>query len=364
MSEGKVCRHCGVWKEIEAFAIHRASKGGRLSICRPCRTVQRAANEAPEREARRQIEATRAAELAARIRAVLGDVPGKICRGCGEIKPLSEFSKGVGNPDGLQYNCKDCNRVYAEQNREHIRQRSSRYYHDKIGTIKVRRRLYRERMGDALRAQKRAEYWTKYRAVRLKGRKFALNNGTEKLCTKCDTWKPFDHFARQATSKDGLSHRCKSCFRAYYWANWEEKKQRNRERYWSNPEQSRAKRRAWSAANPEKQKENRRREYQRHKPYYLTLGSKRRALISGNGGSHTAAEWAAMCDFFGNVCLCCGAADPLDRDHVIPISKGGRDDIENLQPLCGYCNSTKNNKHDTDYRDPAKLTAFLASLRG
>ena len=35
-------------------------------------------------------------------------------------------------------------------------------------------------------------------------------------------------------------------------------------------------------------------------------------------------------------------------DHIKPKSKGGSYDIENLDPMCSYCNSKKSNKYEEE----------------
>ena len=72
-------------------------------------------------------------------------------------------------------------------------------------------------------------------------------------------------------------------------------------------------------------------------------------------GTFTGEEWKALCDAVGNICLCCGEAKKLTVDHIVPISKGGANTIDNLQPLCKSCNSSKKAKI-VDYR-PKDLNA-------
>jgi len=40
-------------------------------------------------------------------------------------------------------------------------------------------------------------------------------------------------------------------------------------------------------------------------------------------------------------CRSCGSTEELQCDHIIPVSMGGADSVENLQILCGTCNRKK-----------------------
>lgn len=74
-------------------------------------------------------------------------------------------------------------------------------------------------------------------------------------------------------------------------------------------------------------------------PLYRKL---RVARLKQVGGSHTKAEWELLQAQYNWTCPCCKKQGiKLTRDHIIPVVKGGSDNIENIQPLCGSCNSRK-----------------------
>jgi len=81
-----------------------------------------------------------------------------------------------------------------------------------------------------------------------------------------------------------------------------------------------------------------------HKVNIAHLKARRYAREKGAVGSHTLKEWLKLKILHNEKCVICGEQKKLTKDHIVPLSKGGTDFIENIQPLCKNCNSKKHNK--------------------
>lgn len=187
----------------------------------------------------------------------------------------------------------------------------------------------------------------------------------EKKCPSCKKIKPIREFFNDKSRKDGHAPRCKECHRksvTKWQKNNAEKVETDRKKWrashreldrryakqWAKEHQNqmRENNKNWRAANPDYGRNWQQRNKDKVRNYQLT----RRARIAGNGGEMTVEEWNAILDFYGHKCLCCGKSDvKMTIDHVIPIFHGGKHSADNVQPLCGPCNSRKKNKH-IDYR--------------
>ena len=64
-------------------------------------------------------------------------------------------------------------------------------------------------------------------------------------------------------------------------------------------------------------------------------------------GFYTFGEWQTLKAQYNWTCPACKRSEPninLGPDHIIPLSKGGSNNIENIQPLCRNCNCKKYTK--------------------
>jgi hypothetical protein len=222
----------------------------------------------------------------------------KYCPQCKQTKPANAFSKHKGRYDGLASCCKEC------QNE--------------------RGRAYRAaNPGKAYEATKR---WNE------------KNPEYHREIQKTDKYRESAKRHR-ATPGYAIAQRARAQkhYRTRIQGNREKTNQKDRERYAENPERKIASSAKWQKQYPEKKS---------------AINHNRRAKVRGNGGSHTDREWAQLCKHYNFICLCCKKVYPFDRltrDHVIPIARGGTNDIGNIQPLCFSCNSSKGSKI-IDYR--------------
>ena len=102
----------------------------------------------------------------------------------------------------------------------------------------------------------------------------------------------------------------------------------------THPGYNAKRRKVWAKNNPDKLRATK---------------QKRRTRVAGAGGSFTEQEWKTLCAKYNQKCLRCKRRRKLTADHVVPFSKGGTSNIDNIQPLCGSCNSKKGIKI-IDYR--------------
>lgn len=246
----------------------------------------------------------------------------KRCTGCGEVKPLFEYHRAKGRRDGRQVQCKVCQS--ASQKR--------RYAADKD--------KFRERGRASELAN--AAYLAKHGRLRLEV--------VVKFCHGCGTEKAASEFHKHKGRNDGLSTRCKACQKVALkqWRRGNPSrsldtqrryKEENRERY---PEIDTA----WRLANPGR---------------VVAKTQKRRAHKLASPEHYTPEQWGALVNFYEDTCLCCGKQGQSTVDHVVALSAGGTNGIDNIQPLCFRCNRRKG-VTSIDYRDPVLREVFERAL--
>ena len=106
----------------------------------------------------------------------------------------------------------------------------------------------------------------------------------------------------------------------------------------------------------------RRRENKTKKKHTDFIGGQKRRGEENPDFSHQ--EWKECVIFFGGECAYCGATprkgQRLTRDHLEPISEGGKTIQSNIIPACQSCNSSKG---ATEWREWFMAQSFFSQER-
>ena len=88
---------------------------------------------------------------------------------------------------------------------------------------------------------------------------------------------------------------------------------------------------------------------------------RRKRRLSAKIQDLTAEQWAGLCDAWRGCAYCGAVGVPLQKDCVLPISRGGRYTVDNVVPACRSCNTSKCNSEVTGWLRRKKLDegAFL-----
>ena len=173
-----------------------------------------------------------------------------------------------------------------------------------------------------------------------------------KPCTRCGVTKDLSEFPTYWYSKDGVGTVCSDCEceqTRHYQARpevAEQRRRRDRERY---------------ATDSYKTRLNWNRYYERKKkvdPDFWATKTRayleeNRERVSSNQHKRRARKMDAgvfmitdkeLSRIYSSPCAYCGGTERIEADHIIPIAKGGRHSIGNLQPLCRAHNQSKKDK--------------------
>lgn len=140
---------------------------------------------------------------------------------------------------------------------------------------------------------------------------------------------------------------------AWYYANPDKAKALRKRCYDAKAEDRRAYARAYAKAHADEIRERARARRKANPLTHRVEEATRRALKKASGGSHTAADIQTLLKRQKSKCAHAWCRVDISggfhTDHVLPLTKGGRNDRLNLQLLCQPCNQAKYNHHPVDH---------------
>ena len=211
------------------------------------------------------------------------------CRKCGKILLLTtdNFRKSTDKRDGktrYRHDCRECEKKYRELNKEHIKNQKKEYYEKNKEHINEQEKQYREANKEAIKERKK-----KYRE-----------------------------------------------------ANIEVIKERRKQYYEKNKEYINEQRKEYA-----KEYNKKYRQTVQGQVIIFNNRNKRRSQKINQGKGITIEQWKEVYEYFNWNCAYSEielSKDNRNLDHIIPLSKGGSNNIWNMIPMLNIYNFSKQDK--------------------
>lgn len=285
--EYKFCSECHNWLTLDNFSIRKDSKDGLRDQCRNCR------NKKHKNWADKNVEQSKNIIITH-----------KICTICKEDKDISNFNKCSTNPDGYQYACKDCQKNYKLQNKEHTTEISRLYREKPENKIRMQNYIkeYYKKQENIDRRNKNSKLW--YENNKEKSKQYYEDNKEyilqrqKEYCRDSDKYNSPEEIKRRKDYQKQyyLEHKTSVTARhkLYKINNKDIIRQKERERYYTIPkEQRQAKARAYRLANIDYIKEK---DKQRHEQNKLNRNLST-AIYMALKGAKAGRHWEDLVDY-------------------------------------------------------------------
>lgn len=157
--------------------------------------------------------------------------------------------------------------------------------------------------------------------------------------------KPLTAAERQRRYRERNAEKVRESQQRWLAANPERRREVARSFYERNRESEMARSVAWRAANLDAVRRHRRESHYRNYAKDIMRMSARRANV--RAFIITDRDVRRL---MSQACAECGDVRNLHVDHIVPLSRGGRHSVGNLQMLCQPCNLSKNNRLTVEWR--------------